>query len=434
MAKKKRGWGNLPLVRPVPLPGDKSISHRALIFAALGSGTSEVVGLNTGADVMATVACLRKLGVEVSLAEDNTKAIVEGKGSAGLHEPEGVLDAGNSGTAFRMLLGLCARVEGTSFLSGDETLCRRPMLRVVEPLRAMGAEIFGRHGGDLAPLAVTGGRLHGISHQSPVASAQVKTCLLLAGLGAQGETSITEPSLSRDHTERMLRSLGVEISTSGSTVSVRGPQELPAGNWTVPADPSAALFFVVAALLVPGSDLTLSNVSLNPTRTGALDALRAMGADIEVVQTAEVGGEAIGDITARESSLKGVQLDPHTVPSLIDEIPILAIAASQAEGATTISGAEELRHKESDRIATMVGGLRTLGADIEEAPDGFTITGPTALGEGDIDSHGDHRVAMSFAIAALIARTDIRIRGWSSVDTSFPSFIETLARARGMRR
>ena len=433
-AKKKRGWGNLPLSHSVDLPGDKSISHRALVLAALGSGRSEIVGLNTGADVMATVECLRKLGAEISLDEENSKAIVEGHGSAGLHEPEGALDAGNSGTALRMLLGVCARIAGTSFLTGDESLCRRPMLRVVEPLRAMGAEILGRRGGDLAPLAVTGGALKGIAHRVPVASAQVKTCLLMAGLGAEGETSITEPSLSRDHTERMLRSLGVDIATKDLTVSVRGPQELPAGDWTVPADPSAAMFFVVAALLVPGSDLTLNNVSLNPTRVAALDVLRAMGADIEIAQTAESGGEPIGDITARDSSLKGIEVDPRSIPWIIDEIPILAVAASQAEGTTTFSGAGELRLKESDRIATMATGLRTLGVEVSEAPDGFTIAGPTSLGEGDIDSQGDHRVAMSFAIAALIARTDIKIRGWSSVDTSFPGFIQTLARARGMRR
>ena len=434
MSRKRRGWGNLPLTHPVELPGDKSISHRALIFAALGQGTSEITGLNVGADVLATGKCLRRLGVDLFLDEDEHKAEVEGKGFGGLTEPEGVLEAGNSGTTLRTLLGVCARLDGTSFLTGDETLCRRPMLRIVEPLRRMGASIFGRMGGDLAPLAVTGGGLKGIHHDLAVASAQVKTSLLLAGLGADGTTSVTEPGLSRDHTERMLRSLGVDIETSGLTVSVRGGQDLPALDWSVPADPSAAMFFVVAALLVPGSDLTLSNVSLNPTRTAALEVLRDMGGQIEQTPTGDAGGEPVGDIRIQASRLKGVAVDPRIVPGLIDEIPILAVAASQAEGTTTITGASELRLKESDRIATMTDGLSALGTKIDALPDGLEITGPATLGEGDIDARGDHRIAMSFAVAALIARTDIRIRGWSSVDTSFPGFIETLGRARGMRR
>lgn len=433
--RKKRGWGNLPLTHPVELPGDKSISHRALVLAGLGEGRSSITGINLGADVLATVNCLRHLGVAIELHPDESKAEVEGEGSTGLHEPGAILDAGNSGTTLRTLLGLCARIEGTSFLGGDETLCRRPMSRVVEPLRSMGAEILGRRGGDLAPLAVTGGHLRGISYRMPVASAQVKTCLLLAGLGAEGETSVTEPVRSRDHTERMLRSLGVEVGGRDElTVSVHGPQEIPTGDWAVPADPSAAMFFVVAALLVPGSDLTLSNVSLNPTRIAALNVLREMGAKVEVTPVGEAGGEPFGDIRACDSSLKGVRVDPETIPALIDELPILAVAASQAEGTTTVSGAAELRVKESDRIATMIGGLTALGVAAEEVSDGFTIAGPTTLGEADIDAHGDHRVAMSFAVAALIARTDIRIRGWSSVETSFPGFIQTLARARGMRR
>ena len=432
--KKKRGWGNLPLEHPVDLPGDKSISHRALILAALGEGESSIIGLNLGEDVRATAECLRRLGAEVEWEQDNNKALVKGQGSAGLREPEQALDAGNSGTTVRSLLGVCARVDGISFLYGDETLARRPMLRVVAPLREMGATVMGRKGGELLPLAITGGRLRGIAHELQVASAQVKTCLLLAGLGAEGTTSVTEPGESRDHTERMLAALGVPLRREGRKVSLDGPLELPAADWSVPADPSAAMFFVVAALLVPGSDLTLENVSLNPTRIGALDVLRSMGARITTEVTSEAGGEPVGTIRTEASELKGVTVDPAVVPSLIDEVPILAVAASQAEGTTVITGAEELRVKESDRIVSMAEGLRALGARVEALPDGLEIDGPVELGEGDIDSHGDHRVAMSFAVAALIARTDVRIRGWRSVETSFPRFVETLSAARGLRR
>lgn len=424
----------MPLDKPIDLPGDKSISHRALILAALGNGRSEVVGLNPGADVGATATCLSALGVPVELSEDKTKAVVEGKGSAALREPETVLDAGNSGTTLRSLLGVCARIEGTSFLAGDASLCRRPMLRVVEPLRQMGATIHGRSGGELPPLAVTGGALRGIEHRIGVASAQVKTSLLLAGLGALGTTTVVEPGLSRDHTERMLDALGAGLERRELSVSVTGPTELAARDWRVPADPSAAAFFIVAALLVPGSELVLTNVSLNPTRVGALDVLRAMGGKIETEITSEEGGEPVGTITTLGSELHGVAVDEAAVPTLIDEIPILAVAATQAEGVTSIAGAEELRLKESDRIETIAQGLRRLGANVETTWDGLVIEGPTKLGEGDIDAHADHRVAMSFAIAALVARTDIRIRGWSSVETSFPDFIQTLGRARGLRR
>jgi 3-phosphoshikimate 1-carboxyvinyltransferase len=433
--RRRKGWGNLPLEHPIELPGDKSLSHRAVILAALGRGTSEIAGLNAGADVRATVECLGRLGVRVELdPDDPTKAQVHGEGSSGLREPSTVLDAGNSGTTLRALLGVCARVQGTSFLAGDETLGRRPMLRVVEPLRRMGATIHGRDGGNFPPLAVVGGALRGIAHSSEVASAQVKTCLLLAGLGAEGTTSITEPALSRDHTERMLSALGVVLTRSNATVTLEGPQELAARDWRIPSDPSAAMFFIVAALLVPGSDLLLSNVSLNPTRTGAFKVLRAMGGDIEIEEKGEDGGEPFGDVRARASELQGVAVDPAVVPALIDEIPILAIAATQAEGETSFTGAEELRVKESDRIDTLATALRTLDVQVEALPDGLRIEGPATLGEGDVDARDDHRIAMSLAVAALIARTDIRIRGWSSVDTSFPGFIETLGRARGMRR
>jgi 3-phosphoshikimate 1-carboxyvinyltransferase len=432
--RRRKGWGNLPLEHPVDLPGDKSLSHRALVLAALGRGVSEITGLNTGADVVATADCLRRLGAVVELDEAEGKAQVKGDGSAGLVEPTTVLDAMNSGTTLRTLLGVCARVDGTSFLAGDETLSRRPMGRVVDPLRRMGATIHGRDGGHLPPLAVVGGGLRGIEHTSEVASAQVKTCLLLAGLGAEGTTSVTEPALSRDHTERMLAALGVHLRRDGLTVALDGPQELPARDWRVPADPSAAMFFVVAAVLVPGSDLLLSNLSLNPTRTAAFGVLRDMGADIEIETTGEDGGEPYGNVHVCASELKGVTVDPSLVPALIDEIPILAIAATQADGETSFSGASELRVKESDRIDALATALRTLGVELEVRADGMTIEGPTTLGEGDVDARGDHRIAMSLAVAALIARTDIRIRGWSSVDTSFPGFIETLGRARGLRR
>jgi 3-phosphoshikimate 1-carboxyvinyltransferase len=412
-------------------PGDKSISHRAAIFGALADGRSHFRGINLAEDVRATIDMLRALGADLDLDESKSKLEVEGSAGAGLHEPEGVLDAGNSGTALRAMLGVCAPVDGICVLTGDDSVRRRPMLRVVRPLRELGASIDGRRGGDRAPLVVRGRSLTGRRVETEVPSAQVKTAVLLAGLAAEGTTTVVESGPSRDHTERMLAAAGIEVSISGGAVSVSGGAHPSAIDMIVPGDLSSAMFLIVAAALVPGSDLEIVRVGLNPTRTAALDALRSMGADLEWSATEHSGGEPYGELRIRASDLQAGAITREMVPRLIDEIPILAVAATQAEGTTEIAGAEELRVKESDRIATVASGLRALGADVEELVDGLRITGPTELTGGEIESHDDHRVAMAFAVAALVARDNVRVKGWSCVNTSFPEFLDVLAKAQG---
>jgi 3-phosphoshikimate 1-carboxyvinyltransferase len=419
-----------PLRGTATVPGDKSISHRALVLAALARGTSTIAGPNPGEDVAATARALVALGARVDRA-DEANVQVEGYGLGGLREPAGVIDCGNSGTSMRTLLGVCATVPGLSVLTGDESLSRRPMLRVAAPLRQMGATVDGRRHGELPPMAVRGGDLTGIEAELHLASAQVKTALLLAGLAAAGTTSVTEPAPSRDHTERMLEAAGVPVARAGTTCSVEGGSEPAPTAWEVPGDTSSALYLLVAALLVPGSELTVTDVLLNPTRTAAFEVLGRMGADLVVQETGTRCGEPWGDVTARTSELRGTDIGPAEVPGLIDELPLLAVAASQAEGTTEVSGAAELRVKESDRIAAMVSGLRVLGARAEETPDGMVIEGPATLGGGAIDSLGDHRVAMSFAIAGLVSADGVRVGRWSCVDTSFPGFLDVLGRAQG---
>lgn len=352
-----------------------------------------------------------------------------------LKEPDGVLDAGNSGTTMRLLAGVAARVPGLTVLTGDETLLVRPMLRVVAPLRQMGARVDGRRNGELAPLAVRGGGLTGLDYHSRVASAQVKSAVLLAGLGAEGITSVTEPAASRDHTERMLHEAGVELDRGDFRVSLTGPQEVGAREWQVPGDVSSALFLVVAAVLRTGSDLTITGVGLNPTRTAALDVLGTMGAAIETGSddAVEGPGEPVGWIRARHSPLRGARVEGPIVPALIDEIPILAIAATQAEGETVFADAEELRHKESDRVDAMVEGIRALGGEAEATSDGFVVSGPTPLAGGNVDSRGDHRIALAFAVAGLVASDVVRVGGWASTNTSFPEFLELLDSATRSR-
>jgi 3-phosphoshikimate 1-carboxyvinyltransferase len=433
MRRRKRS-PSPPLVGSITVPGDKSISHRALIFAALGDGTSRLQGLNAGDDVESTRRCLAHLGVPTRRnIEDLSEVVVEGSGWDGLGEPDQVLDAGNSGTTIRCLAGLCAAIPGLSVLTGDETLRRRPMLRVVEPLTAMGAVIEGRAGGDLAPLAIRGGPLTGMKHDLRVASAQVKTALVLAGLRASGHTEISEPGPSRDHTERMLGALGAPVAAGHGTVSVSPVGSLPAADRRVPGDVSSALFLVAAALVVEGSDLEIKDVGLNPTRTGALEILKAMGARLEWDVTGESGGEPRGSIRARYSKLVGTAVDPALVPRAIDEFPILAVVASQAEGATRITGAGELRVKESDRIRTTAAGLTALGVGVETMDDGMVVHGPSDLVRGEVDAEGDHRIALAFAVAGLVAGGDVRVKGWSSVETSFPEFLDVLGKARGRR-
>ena len=421
-----------PLTGALSVPGDKSISHRALLLGALADGVSRIEGLNPGEDVAATAGALSALGARVTRSVDN--AVVEGYGISGLSEPSDVVDLGNSGTSMRTLLGVCAGVPGVTVLTGDDSLRSRPMLRVAVPLRQMGAKVDGREHGDLPPMVVRGGDLTGIDVSLPVASAQVKTAILLAGLRAEGSTSVTEPVSSRDHTERMLLAAGVPVRRSGTTATVSGGTGPRPLDWEVPGDFSSALYLIVAALLVPGSELTLTGIGLNPTRTRALDVLVRMGADLDLERGTETGGEERGDVTARSSSLSGTEIVPEEVPGLIDELPILAIAAACSEGRTVVSGAGELRVKESDRIAAVVGGLRTLGCQVEETRDGFAIDGPCAFRGGSVDSLGDHRIAMSFAVAGLVSSADVRVARWSCVDTSFPGFLDVLGRAQGKIR
>jgi 3-phosphoshikimate 1-carboxyvinyltransferase len=427
--KRLRQGSTRPLIGEVSIPGDKSISHRALILAALAPGPSLLARANFGADVKATARALTQLGATCTLDEDNRKVKVEGVGWSGLGEPQGVIDAGNSGSTIRMLLGLCASIPGLIVLTGDASLRRRPMLRVAAPLRQMGASIDGREHGNLAPLAIRGRELAGIEIELPVASAQVKSALLLAGLNASGTTTVSEPGPSRDHTERMLAALGVEVRTAAGGVSVDGGSSLEPFSAVIPGDVSSAMFLVAAAAIVPGSDLTMTDVGLNPTRRAALDVLAEMGSDVSWAETSSSLGEPTGTIHLSCRPLRGGVVPPALVPSLIDEIPALAIVASQADGDTVFTGAAELRVKESDRIRTLVAGLRTLGADADELPDGLVVRGPSGLRGGEIDSHGDHRIALAFAIAGLVCPDKVRVIGWSSVETSFPEFLEILGEA-----
>lgn len=395
MRRLRKTQPSRPLTGSIAVPGDKSISHRALLVGALGHGESRISNLNAGDDVRATADVVVLLGAECDRDEANAEVKVYGSGWSGLSEPPTVLDARNSGTTLRIGAGVCAGIAGMSVLTGDDSLRARPMLRVVAPLRQMGATIDGRSHGDRPPLAIRGGDLAGIDVEIPIASAQVKSALLLAGLRAEGRTTVIEPGVSRDHTERLLSSLGIPIARADTTTGVEGGAEVPAFELHVPGDISAAMFFVVAAALVPGSSLEIAGVGLNPTRAGALDALRRMGADIDVAPTGDEKGEPVGTITVRSSELSATEISPEEIPALIDEIPVLAVAATQARGETRIRGAGELRVKESDRIETVVAGLRLLGADAEPRADGLVVRGPTPLRGGEVASGGDHRIAMA---------------------------------------
>lgn len=420
-----------PLTGSIEVPGDKSISHRALMLSALASGTSSIEGLNLGEDVGRTSAALSALGASITSHGDSSSVEVEGWGSRGPSEPAAALDAGNSGTTARILLGLLAALEGHAVVTGDDSLSRRPMLRVVAPLRAMGATIDGRDHGDRLPLSIHGGSLRGTDHVLSIASAQVKSALLLAGLHASGTTSVNEPVRSRDHTENMLRAAGVTVTTADTTVAVEGGQRPDASRWVVPGDISAAMFLIVGAALLEGSDLTVRGIGLNPTRSGALDVLQRMGADVSITDRGSAAGEPFGDIHVRPSALGGCVVGEAAIPSLIDEIPILALAASQAEGETIFEGVGDLRAKESDRLSAIADGLRTLGGDTEVSGDRLVIRGPSKLTGGQVDSLGDHRMAMTYAIAGSVSDAAIKVRNWSCVQTSFPTFLEVLGAAQG---
>ena len=413
------------------LPGDKSLSHRSVLFSAIAEGNTRITGFLTGEDTINTAKAVQAMGIEIE-GLGSERLIVHGRGLHGLTEPAGVLDLGNSGTGMRLIAGLLAGQDFFSILTGDQYLVKRPMGRIVDPLRQMGSLIDGRSGGKLAPLAIRGGgkALRPLVYDSPVASAQVKSAILLAGLYANGETTVNEPSKSRDHTERMLRFFGVEVRVQGTRVSLQGGQTLKAkGTLDIPADISSAAFFMVAASIVPGSDLLIRNVGVNPTRTGIIDILAEMGADIALEARREQAGEPVADIRVRYRKLHGVQIAGDMVPRAIDEIPVLSVAASYAEGRTVIRDAAELRVKESDRIATMAAELRKMGVVVAERPDGMEITGRDSLDGATCESHGDHRIAMSVAIAGLAARGETTVRDTGWIDTSFPGFERLLRQA-----
>jgi 3-phosphoshikimate 1-carboxyvinyltransferase len=406
------------------VPGDKSVSHRALIFAAMASGRCVVRGAASGADVASTAASLARLGLDVPAGPVPRLLSVEGLGWQVAREAD--LDAGNSGTTMRLLTGALAGRPGHFVLSGDASLSSRPMERVASPLRRMGASVSLAKGGR-PPIQVEGRPLHGIAYDIPIASAQVKGAVLLAGLQAEGPTSVAEPGVSRDHTERMLAWLGLPVSIAQGTVRLAAGKHLPlpAFELDVPGDFSSAAFWVVAATLVPGSRVCIEGVGVNPSRTGLLEVLASMGAEVEVVpQAAEP--ELIGSLRARSAGLRGVRVSGGVVARTIDELPLVAVAATQGEGVTTIRDAAELRVKESDRLAVLAAGLRELGADVEEAPDGLSVRGPTPLHGGRVESAGDHRMAMAFAVAAMIASGPVTIGGWEGTAISYPGFLDDL--------
>ncbi len=413
----------------IRVPGDKSISHRSIMLASIAEGVTRISGFLDGEDAIATVNAFRALGVRIEGPEGGN-VTVHGVGRHGLQRPRAALDCGNAGTAMRLLAGLLAGQAFDCELTGDGSLRQRPMKRIADPLNRMGALIETADGGR-PPLRIRGGRrLTGIDYAMPVASAQVKSALLLAGLYAEGRTCVTEPAPTRDHTERMLEAFGCGVDKNRSTVCVRGGATLHATAIEVPADISSAAFFMVAAAIAPGSDLTLEHVGINPTRTGVIEILQQMGADLEVGNQRMAGGEPVADIRVRGNRLRGVEVPPELVPLAIDEFPAVFIAAANAEGTTVVTGAQELRVKESDRIQVMADGLQALGARAEPTSDGMRVTGGPYHG-GQVSGQGDHRVAMAFAVAGLRATTAVTVTDCANVATSFPGFVD-LARFAGL--
>ncbi|NEQ31789.1 MAG: 3-phosphoshikimate 1-carboxyvinyltransferase [Leptolyngbya sp. SIO4C5] len=422
--------GGLALQGRIQVPGDKSISHRALMLGAIAQGETRIKGLLLGEDPRSTARCFQAMGAQISDLEAEWIQ-VKGLGVGNLQEPAEVLDAGNSGTTLRLMLGLLASQPGRFFaVTGDDSLRSRPMSRVVKPLSQMGARIWGRKGDSLAPLAVQGTVLSPIHYRSPIASAQVKSCILLAGLMVDGATTVSEPSLSRDHSERMLRAFGADLSIDAEhhSVTLHGPAQLTGQTVIVPGDISSAAFWLVAAAIIPGSELVIENVGVNPTRTGVLEALAQMDADITLENERLVTGEPVADLRVRYRPLKGCVLAGSLIPRLIDEVPILAVAAAFAQGRTTIRDAAELRVKESDRLAAMAAELQKLGATVSENPDGLVIEGGDSLQGNQLDSYTDHRIAMSLAIAALRAKETTTIQRAEAAAISYPDFTETLAK------
>ena len=408
----------------VNIPGDKSISHRAVMFGSLAEGTTEVTNFLQGADCLSTISCFRKLGIEIE--NTSQRILIHGKGLHGLTEPSDTLDTGNSGTTTRLISGILAGQRFTTILNGDASIQTRPMKRIITPLSIMGADITSLKGNDCAPLRICGGQLHGIAYKSPVASAQVKSCVLLAGLYADAPTSVTEPVLSRNHTELMLAGFGAHVASSGTTATIEPEPDLNGMKIEVPGDISSAAYFLAAGLMIPNSEILIKNVGINPTRDGILRVAKEMGGDITILNEKTSGGEPTCDLLVRSSSLKGVTIGGKIIPTLIDEIPMIAVMACFAEGITTIKDAQELKVKESNRIDTVVTNLKAMGAHIEATDDGMIIEGGYPLHGAVIDSHLDHRIAMSFAIGALGADGETRIEGAECVKISYPEFYQTL--------
>lgn len=415
----------------ISVPGDKSISHRSIMLGAIANGVTTVRGFLRGEDNMATMSAFRAMGVDIN--DDGTTIVIQGKGLHGLSEPQDIIDCGNSGTSMRLLTGLLSGQPFYSVLTGDQYLRKRPMKRVVDPLTGMGARILGRDHGNLAPLAINGCPLTATGYESPVSSAQVKSAIMLAALYADGETSVREPSLSRDHSERMFRLFGASIELFFNGITVRGGVELQAQEINVPGDISSAAFFIVAALITPGSELLIHNVGVNPTRTGVIDVLKDMGGKIELLNQREVSGEPVADLLVSSSILKGIDIRGDVVPRAIDEFPAICVAAACAEGKTTLRDARELRVKETDRISAMATNLRALGVSIDECDDGMDITGVEQLVGARVDSFGDHRIAMSMAVAGLVSKGGVTINDVSCIATSFPNFFELFEMVGGIK-
>lgn len=416
-----------PLRGEISVPGDKSISHRAVMFGAISEGTTEVTNFLQGADCLSTISCFRSMGIEIKNTPE--RILVHGKGLHGLSAPSAVLDCGNSGTTTRLISGILAGQNFSSTLTGDASIQKRPMGRIINPLTQMGASIRSIPENGCAPLAINSHPLHAISYLSPVASAQVKSCVLLAGLYADGKTSVTEPALSRNHTELMLKFFGADVASEGLTASVLPDPDLHGNLVRVPGDISSAAYFIAAALIVPGSEVLLKNVGINPTRDGMLRVCRAMGADITLLNEQNSGGEPVADLLVRYTpSLSGTVIEGELIPTLIDEIPIIAVLAATANGTTVIRNAEELKVKESNRLDIMVNELTAMGVSLEGTDDGMIIEGGKPFHGAQIDSRLDHRIAMSFAIASLAAETPTEILRAGCVDISYPTFYQDLAR------
>lgn len=412
----------------INVPGDKSISHRAVMFGSIAKGKTEIKGFLNGEDCLSTISCMKQLGVDIIETDDSI--VISGKGMNGLKEPSKVLDVGNSGTTIRLLSGILATQSFSSVLAGDDSIATRPMGRVTGPLKMMNAFIDGRNYGQLTPLTIRGGQLHGINYVSPVASAQVKSAILLAGLNAIGKTKVTEPYKSRDHTERMLKAFQVELNINESSVEIEGGQALTATNIHVPGDISSAAFMLVAGAITKESEITLENVGVNPTRTGIIDVLQKMGASIFVDHDDNATFEPTANITIKTSNLKGITIEGDLIPRLIDEIPAIAVLATQAEGKTIIKDAAELKVKETNRIDTMVDQLKSLGATIEATDDGMIIEGKSHLSGGTVDSFGDHRVGMAMALCSLIADEPVTILNSEAINVSYPGFFQDFTKLK----